>query len=264
MPRTCSQAICRGRGVKETPVLKGKQGRIMRIQLRGISPVLFALMALGTLCGLIAAVMRFSAEMHNRRVEIGLEWQEVSTLAQSLGKTPKETLEALDNNHSNHISTLILQEDTINQLEQSGAIQTQSTPAENGRWLTTVTAYPETLERIRKALELHEIPINPPSQTPTFAGTIFTSREAGLLSNDLYVPVDYAQLRTMGVGLPPDGIAAARDAKLRIAARIGNFPGVTQSAAEKILRNLREQMAPQGEDPPMVIFSGEETLGYRD
>ena len=47
----------------------------MRNHLRGISLVLFVLMAVGTLSGLVAAVYRLRAERRNRLVEIGLEWQ---------------------------------------------------------------------------------------------------------------------------------------------------------------------------------------------
>src|SRR5205814_1901408 len=148
----------------------------------------------------------------------------------------------LDHNH--YVSTLILQEDTITQLEQAGAIQAHSEPGANGRMFTEVTAYsPQTLARIRKALELHEIPITTTlgNRTAPLGGTHFTSHPNppdSLAPQDIYVPIDYAQLRTLGLGLPPDGIEAAKAAGLRMAGRIGNFPGVTPGAAENVLRNL--------------------------
>ena len=238
----------------------------MRTQLRGISLVLMVLMAIGTLAGLFAAKYRLMIEAHNRLVEIGLEWQEVSTLAQSLGMSPAETLTALDEKH--HIHTLILQEDTITQLEQTGAIQANSQITRSGKLFTTVmAASPKTLERIQKALELHGFPVllSTSAITSPVAGTIFTTHptESRSLPEVVYVPIDYAQLRTLGLGLPQDGIDAAKAAHMRIAGRIGNFPGVTRSAAEKVLKSLRDQMTQQQGDMPLVIFSGEEVLGYR-
>src|SRR5437016_3389131 len=102
----------------------------MQSNVKGITRVLWALMALGTLCGLISGAYRFRVEMRNRRVEIGLEWQEISTLAQSIGKSPDDTLRDIDVNKA--VTTLILQEDTFTQLEQIGAIQVKSSVPQGG------------------------------------------------------------------------------------------------------------------------------------
>ena len=80
----------------------------------------------------------------------------------------------------------------------------------------------------------------------------------GELPPSFTVPVDYANLRTIGVGLPAEARSAAAAAHLQIAGRIGNFPGVTPSTASSVLHELGD------EGVSLAIFNGEEVLGYRD
>ncbi len=232
----------------------------MQTSLRGISGVLTGLMVLGVLAGLVATAKRFRVEAHNRRVEIALEWQEVSQLAQS---THTPVLDILHEYKLQGVSTLVLQEDTLTTLEQSGAVRLERIEQANEPVTTYVTvASPELLQRIAAALEARNVTVTNSNQTPNaVAPTIFTvtkSHDIGSLPFiKLFVPVDYIGLRTLGLGLPPEGLAAANKANLRIAGRIGNFPGVREDSAEKVVQALVQQGA------TTVIFSGEEALGYR-
>src|SRR5438132_12840679 len=85
-------------------------GKCMFKRLRGISLLLALLLAVGTLAGLAAAYRRFHVEEANRRIEIALEWQEVSLLAQTSNQ-PVQPL--LDRFKAQHVSTLVIAEDTL-------------------------------------------------------------------------------------------------------------------------------------------------------
>ncbi|MCW3096269.1 MAG: hypothetical protein JWL77_1887 [Chthonomonadaceae bacterium] len=230
----------------------------MQKSLRGISGILTVLIVLGVFAGLVAAAKRFRVESHNRRVEIALEWQEVTQLAQATGRPVPELLTAF---RTQGVSTLVLQEETLTTLEQSGALHPNQREQANGVIATYLPmASPELFQRIKAALEARNIKfsasaIAPRAITPTVFQTPALGAPFGAL--ELFVPMDYASLRTMGLGLPPEGVKAAQNAELRIAGRIGNFPGVSESSAEKVVRALQEQGA------KTVIFSGEEALGYR-
>lgn len=230
----------------------------MQTSLRGISGVLSGLIVLGVLAGLVATAKRFRVESHNRRVEIALEWQEVTQLAQA---THTPIPDILGKFRAQGVSALVLQEETLTTLEQSGALRPERKVQFNGTVATTVPlASPELLLRIQAALAARNIKVSTRALTPNaITPTVFSVPAAVdmLPSSDLFVPMDYASLRTLGLGLPPEGVAAAQAAGLRIAGRIGNFAGVSESSAENVVRALKQQGA------TTVIFSGEEALGYR-
>ncbi len=217
------------------------------------------LIVLGVLAGLVAAAKRFRVESHNRRVEIALEWQEVTQLAQATTGHPIPDL--LREFHTQGVSALVLQEETLTTLEQSGALRLERAAQPNGVVATYVSlSSPELLQRIKTALTARNIVLaTSPLPLTAITPTVFSASrmDDGRPKADLFVPMDYASLRTLGLGLPPEGVAAARNAGLRIAGRIGNFAGVSESSAQNVVRNLVQQGA------TTVIFSGEEALGYR-
>ena len=230
----------------------------MQTSLRGISGVLSGLIVLGVLAGLAAASKRFRVESHNRRVEIALEWQEVTLLAQAAGRPIPDLLRDF---HTQGVSTLVLQEETLTTLEQNGVLRPERKAQPKGGVTTYVSLpSPELLLRIKAALAAHNVVVSTSALAPNaIIPTVFSvsTTDASLTGMDLFVPMDYVSLRTLGLGLPPEGVAAAQRAGLRIAGRIGNFAGVSESSAEKVVRNLVQQGA------TTVIFSGEEALGYR-
>jgi len=233
----------------------------MQKSLRGISGILTGLIVLGVLAGLVAAAKRFHVESHNRKVEIALEWQEVSQLAQATGRPIPEILGKF---REQGVSTLVLQEETLTTMEQSGALHPERKAQTNGVMATSVPlASTELLLRIQAALTARSLktfttPLAPPGITPTVFVVPFEDLSRPDIKHfDLVVPMDYATLRTLGLGLPLEGVTAANSAGLRIAGRIGNFPGVSESSAQKVVQALVDQGA------STVIFSGEEALGYR-
>lgn len=230
----------------------------MQTSLRGISGILTGLIVIGVLAGLAAAAKRFHVESHNRRVEIALEWQEVTQLAQATGQPVSAILSRFQ---AQGVSALVLQEDTLTTLEQAGALRIERRDQPDGSITSYVAlASPRTFLRIKEALQAHDINFNTRASTsPSVAPTVFMTPSIIDLHtmDELFVPVEYAGLRTLGLGLPPEGVAAAKQAHLEIAGRIGNFPGVKESTAEKVV------LALQGQGARIVIFSGEEALGYR-
>lgn len=226
--------------------------------------VLYVLIAIGTLAGLIGARYRLHVEERNRREEIGLEWDEVSRLAQ-FTHTPLS--EILNRFRAEHVSTLIVQEDTFTTLEQSGAIHPERSLTAEQRLLTHVVVPNLSLfHRITHALQLRGVPEATTErafpegpltliseQTPEEPAHAATQAES---TPSCYVPVDYANLRTIGVGLPTDACEIANREKMQIAGRISNFPGVTPDSARNVLQDLADQGV------STVIFNGEEVLGY--
>lgn len=239
----------------------------MRQSSRSLTIVLSVLIVAGTLAGLVAARKRFHVEAGNRRVEIGVEWAEISQLAQAAG-LPVEAV--LTQFKAQGMQTLILNEETLSSLEQTGAILPQRMTEPDGRYGTRVVVdSPVTLSRIQRALTRRGLPFTTTPATiatrPPTGGTLFTlensstgSEQAHTAKPDiaLTVPVQYANIH-LGLGLTPDGLAAAKKAQMRIAGRIGNYPGVSETNAEAALRFLKAQGA------STVIFLGDDVLGYR-
>ena len=89
----------------------------------------------------------------------------------------------------------------------------------------------------------------PPSSTHV-DGTIQSSQAFA-------VNYEYQNLRSLGLGLSPDNVQKARDARMQIVGRVGNFAGVTPESARKVLERLKQAGV------KLVIFNGDEVLGYR-
>jgi len=229
---------------------------------------LVALIAIATAAGLTAAYKRFHAEAANRRIEIALEWQEITLLAQSTGQPLPSVLAAFK---AQNVTTLVLAEDTLTSLEQSGGIHPTRATLSPGRPVTVaIVDEKPTMDRIAAALKLRAIATTtvrdaePPDTRTIFQWNVKADSNAhrnlagtGAEGIRIAIPADYSQLRTMGIGLSPEAVDAAKAAGLRIAGRIGNFPGVTETSARAALESLRSQGV------STVIFNGEEVLGYR-
>ena len=95
----------------------------MPIKSRIPGSILAAALLIGTLAGLVAARYRLHAENANRRVEIGLEWDEVSRLAQFTHQ-PIESVLARFKKIA--VTSLVIQEDTFTTLEQEWAAASSS------------------------------------------------------------------------------------------------------------------------------------------
>lgn len=226
-------------------------------------PILL-LVAIGVLAGLFGVLLRYRVEARNRRVELGVEWQEVAQLASMSGKSPVETLKEFK---KRGVSGLIVQEDTLTSLEQSGEVVFEQTPT-----LGAIRVKSEdVLKRIEHTLKTRNLvgnlddllkgnsskPDNNENRKRLNTPSLFTYNGFLHGSGVVLASVPYAYLRTSGVGLPPDALSAAKEAGLQVTARTGNFPGATPETIRRHLADLKEQGA------QIVIFTGEEVLGYR-
>jgi hypothetical protein len=238
----------------------------------GLTPILAILIFLATAAGLFAAYRRFHVEAANRRVEIALEWQEIATLSQASGTPVAEILTAMK---QRHVTAVVIAEDTITTLEQSGAVRPVRSPESvsptgPSNYITTALVDSrDDLDRITAALKLRGLPATKASAAaPDGTRTLFLLDNGAAQARDratapesrpprIATSAEYANLRTMGLGLPPDAVRAAQTSGLEIAGRIANFPGVTEASARGSLDRLRSQGA------SIVIFSGDEVLGYR-
>jgi hypothetical protein len=234
----------------------------MQKGLRGLPLVLTVLIAVGTLAGLWAAHRRFHVEEGNRRVEMALDWTELLQLAQTSREAPAALLAKFK---AQGVSALAVTEDTLGALEQTGGARAARVMGPNGVPGTIVTVdSPADLQRIRSALSLRGI-VSAATTTAAGGWTAFTVAPNGLTETPPpnaavpaeSIPINYANLRTLGIGLPPEAVKTANAAQVAIAGRIANFPGVNVASAENVLRALRDQGA------SMVIFTGDDVLGYR-
>ncbi len=231
----------------------------MQIANRKLPQYLLMLMTLGVLAGVGGCLLRYRVEARNRRVELGVEWQEIAQLASLSGKSP---LTVLNEFKERGVSALIVQEDTFASLEQTGAIVHNAS-----KGLTEIRVESERVqEQIERALKIRNLAKNLTETAVTTQNTLKTPSEGtyfeGLTNIPdhtwrLLSPVPYTHLRTLGIGLPEDAVSTAKAAKLQIVARTSNFPGVTPTTAQNQLNSLKEQGV------QMVIFTGEEVLGYR-
>lgn len=228
---------------------------------RLLSLILTVCVLLGTLSGLFAAYKRLHVEARNRRVEIGMEWQDVSALAQASHHTVAVTLAQLK---AQHLSALIVQEETLDGLQTAGALQKTRIALPGGGFLTRVDVdSAATLQRIRAAFALRGIAetVETSGETALDRGTTFrVTRQADPTGQiaPFHVASDYVNnLGRIALGLPQEAVQAAQQAGLAVVGRVGNFPGLTQRGAQAILQNLRRQGA------HLVIFNGDEVLGYR-
>jgi len=225
------------------------------------SPITWLLLAVGLLAALIATYRRFHVEMANRRVALGVEYAEADQLAR-FANVPLSSV--LQDFKRQGLSALILTEDTPMLLETTGAIRPVFEPLPDGHSYTLVVVRSESLlTRIGAALRVRGIVVSdypsPESFPEPHAGItrFIVDPQVAPHAAALEANLDYAHLRTLGIGLPPLGVAAAKQAGLQIVARIANFPGVSAATAAAVLQSLVAQGA------SVVIFNGDEVLGYR-
>lgn len=226
----------------------------MQRRLTPLSTLIALLIAAGTLAGLYGMALRFRVERENRRVELGLEFQEISSLAQFSGES---TLATLQQFHQRDIDAVIITEDTISSLETTGAVRMNTVATADGSCTVVKVVDPIVEVRILKALQLRGIPLktgDTPSDLRKAGHTYFISTPQ---VPAFHTPVSYANMRTLGIGLSPRAVELAHAAHMDVVARVGNYPGVDVASAQRVLDQLHR------EGVSLVIFSGQDVLGYR-
>ncbi len=226
----------------------------MQRRLTPLSSLIALLIIAGTLAGLYGMALRFRVERENRRVELGVEFPEISSLAQFSGIS---TLSALQQFHQRDVDAVIITEDTISSLEATGGVRTSTVAAPGGSCTMVKVIDPVVQVRILKALQLRGI-------TLKTGDTIPANRKPGhtYFVSSPQVPafrtaVSYYNLRSIGIGLSPRAVELAHQANMDVVARVGNYPGVDVASARRVLDQLHREGA------TLVIFNGQDVLGFR-
>lgn len=217
---------------------------------RGLQLLLICLIAVGAVASLVVARQRAAIERHNRTVELAADWQQVEQLSADSGVSLPVLLSQLKRAG---VDGVVVSEDTIQSLRDAGDITVRHTAAADVHGATTITfvnSDPSLLNRVEAHLRV---------QYPSLklsAGQTITDASKPLRTITLLGTID--EVKTVGVGLPDGDLKAIRTAGMDVVGRIGNFSAATPERMRWELAQVRAQGA------RVLIFSGEEVLGYRE
>ncbi|MBI3910342.1 MAG: hypothetical protein HY320_05340 [Armatimonadetes bacterium] len=209
------------------------------------------------LIGLVAAVgiltQRYRTEQRNRAVEVVLEYADVRRLAAATGHS---TADALRRFRAAGMTGLAVAEDTLQDLQQAGALRVQAAGEETrpGGHDTQISIGDNLTARRVVAHLTHKIPGTRPSPPPAGDRVRFEVRGRPLI----YVPGAWDDIRSLPVGLDPIVVREVTAAGLTLVARPDNFLGARPDAIDWLLGELRAAGA------RTVIFAGEEIVGFQN
>jgi hypothetical protein len=159
---------------------------------------------------------RHKAEAENRALGLAVEWSNVVDLATVQGGTP---LDALDQLKAQGVGALVFQEQTVGELQAEGRVVIDSSPTG-----AILFGSPDVLGRIQ-AFALYRFP----------GGTILPSPEQSKPSLQFVGSV--SELRSLSLGIEPEGAAFARQAGFEIICRHSNVLGAGASYVRAMLRS---------------------------
>lgn len=198
------------------------------------------LLTLFLILGVVGAVWillgRYRVEMRNRAVEIAVDYPEVAKLAGTADLTVPETLRQLK---TAGVTSVSVQERTVADLVALGTIDVLGKRgSRSGTYLGRVT--PSILEALRAAgLQLD-------SQVVSSDGTMTVK-----------VKAEPEFVLAQPVGLSDEAINAAKEANVRVIARMVNRPGCRQGSIDRTLSQIKR------EGITTVIFAADEVMGFR-
>lgn len=219
---------------------EGQKGAALTKALRLL---LYALIAAGTAASLSVGFIRAASERLNRTVGLVADYQQVEQLAADAGTPLPILLKAL---RQAGITGIAVTEDTIQSLRDAGEIEVRRVTRPTGTCLEILFLNPDPRLRARVHGYLRQ-------QLP------LVGRSPSLLQRSLVLPspIGYEQVRNVGVGLPEGDVREIQASGMYVVGRIANFTG---AAAETVGWKL-EELRTKG--VPIVVFVGEEVLGYR-
>ena len=208
------------------------------LRFRNETLLLSILIVLGALAGLIGAKGRFSAEQHNKRTEIVVDYNDALNLA--LGaRQPLSTV--LDDLRQSGVTTLAVWENPVDDLRTSGAMLVNAIDPSHTR-LTFSSSFPGQEERVIAALRNK------------------TSVSFRASHDVLIVDAPYSQISGLGIGLDPAQTASSVQHGFLISPRLYNYSGVTPQAISWMLSQAKQQCRGRAN---VVIFNGGDVLGNR-
>lgn len=208
-----------------------------------ITPLLYALIAVGTLAGLYAGHKRYEVENLNKRVELALDYNELKQQSDLLNRPLPELLARYK---QAGITSIAISEDTIGGLEAAGRLMVGPRGIMVDR---------QTSDRIHRALTARGIAPSADHMPDFRPGTSFVVGEGS--PSVFTVPADFTSLRSVGIGLDPQYVDTVRQAGLLPVGRIGNWLGINPVTFRAALNELKAQGV------QTVIFTGIEVAGFR-
>jgi hypothetical protein len=196
------------------------------------------IMALGVIGAVVGLADRHSAEMHNRAVEVAVDYSEVAQLSGASHRTVPETLASLK---SAGVTSVAIQERTVGELVSSGSaiIRPQRTPGK-----PTVTLVGSESQDLLAPL----IASGRTAAVPT---------SPRIAPYQVAVPGEPEYVLSLPTGLPGGAVSAVRQAGLAVVARLVNYPGVDTAGLE----HTTELLSRDGVHT--VIFAADQVLGFR-
>jgi hypothetical protein len=207
------------------------------------------LIALGLITSLWVGWQRTQVEAASRTVELAADWGQVQEVANSVGRPPIDLLRELSRAGVTGVSVT---EDTPSSLRDQGLLTIRAVPqaAVDGQPAVTTlisSPSPEVLNRVgaflahRLGVRVRKLIAQAPGEGPLLA-----------------IPGTLDPIRSMGVGLPEADVRMLRAQGFDILGRISNFPVKDTGTLEWATAQLKAEGA------RVVLFSGEEVLGYLD
>ncbi|MGD8239086.1 MAG: DUF5693 family protein, partial [Armatimonadota bacterium] len=203
-------------------------------------PILWMLLIIGLMASLYVAVLRDGAERANTSVELGVEYQETRKLATLAGAKAEDVLRRLRDAGA---TTLIVYEDTLESLRESGAMYFMRVRRHPG-------APPDLEAHFRDQDVAGRVLRNISGRLPVSAPW-----DALLPAKWFPVPKAVADMPELGLGLDEEARADAAAASLRIAARPAPMGVCTPEGMEFVAGEMKAGGA------EAVIFAGNVVLG---
>jgi hypothetical protein len=208
------------------------------LKFRTESTVLAALIALGVLAALFGVKARYSAEQHNKRTEIVIDYADALNLALAARKPLDPVLAALK---SRGVTTLALWEDPLDDMRLEGAMSVHAdNPTQTE--LTFSASFPGEEDRVVAALRNK------------------TSVQFAVVGDTIVAHAPYNQISAVGIGLDQSQVTTAIDDGFLISPRLFNYSGVSPTSIQWMIDQVKAQCRGRAN---VVIFNGSDVLGNR-
>ena len=219
--------------------------------------ILIALLIVGLAASGYVAVQRHRVESRNKAVEIVVDWDEVQQIAAATGNSPSDVLKRFK---AAGVTSVAIAEQTFQNAIDNG----QVTIAPNGMCSIDGRCARRILGHLKGILP------HPPLRPPTsYSGghvnvippdrlkemLANASRYIRILNRDSDMPLRY--LEQLPVGLPEDALAAAKQARVGVVARLVAYPGATPKAIGFMMADAKAQGA------RAMVFQGDTVLGFK-